>query len=127
MLISTEASSGDRPWNVHKPILGDWGRFQDYTLDLIEDFNHYVNAWIDWNLILDNEGGPNYVKNNVDAAIIAMEKEIYKQPIFYALGHFSRFVLPGSVRIKSKTSNRFVKSVAFLRPDGYTAIILYNV
>jgi glucosylceramidase len=92
----------------------------------MEDLNHFVSAWVDWNLVLDEEGGPNYVKNTVDAAMILKGTEIYKQPIFYALGHFSRFVLPGSVRIKSKPSNRYVKAVSFLRPDGYTVVILYN-
>ncbi|KAG5671449.1 hypothetical protein PVAND_001645 [Polypedilum vanderplanki] len=126
-IIATEASSGDRPWDMHKPVLGSWSRFEDYTIDIMEDFNHFVSAWVDWNLILDEEGGPNYAKNTVDAAMIATENQIYKQPIFYAIGHFSKFVLPGSVRIKSKPSNRFIKSVSFLRPDGYIVVILYNI
>lgn len=64
-IISTEASSGDKPWDIHGPLLGSWGRFEDYTLDIIEDLSHSVSAWIDWNLVLDEEGGPNYVKNTV--------------------------------------------------------------
>lgn len=127
MIIATEASSGDRPWDVHKPELGSWTRFEDYMLDMIEDFNHYVNAWIDWNLVLDESGGPNYANNYVDAAIVANGQEFFKQPIFYGIGHFSRFVPEGSVRVKSKTSNKYVKSVTFLRPDGYTVVVLYNM
>lgn len=126
-IIATEASSGDRPWDIHKPELGSWNRFEDYIVDIIEDFNHYVNAWIDWNLVLDESGGPNYANNYVDAAIVAVGHELYKQPIFYGQGHFSRFVLEGSVRIKSKSSNKYVKSTSFLRPDGYTVIVLYNL
>jgi glucosylceramidase len=76
---------------------------------------------------LDTKGGPNYASNFVDSAIVANGSEIYKQPIFYAIGHFSRFILPDSVRIYSKSSHKFIKSTAYLRPDGYTAIILYNI
>ncbi|KAL7024080.1 hypothetical protein ACKWTF_012898 [Chironomus riparius] len=126
-IIASEASSGDRPWDLHKPELGSWNRFEDYFLDIIEDFNHYVSAWVDWNLVLDESGGPNYANNYVDAAIVQTGSELYKQPIFYGLGHFSRFVPEGSVRIKSKSSNKYVKSVSFLRPDGYTVVILYNM
>jgi glucosylceramidase len=62
LIIATEASSGDKPWDIHKPTLGSWGRFEDYVLDIMEDMNHFVSAWVDWNLILDEEGGPNYAK-----------------------------------------------------------------
>lgn len=64
-IISTEACAGDKPWDVHGPVLGSWTRFELYTLDIIEDLNNFVSAWIDWNLILDEEGGPNYARNYV--------------------------------------------------------------
>jgi glucosylceramidase len=112
---------------VHGPVLGYWKRCEDYVIDIIEDLNHHVNAWIDWNLILDENGGPNYVANYVDSPMIANGSEIYKQPTFYAMGHFSRFIVPGSVRVFAKSSHKFIKSVGFLRPDGYMAIVLYNM
>lgn len=126
-IIATEACSGDRPWDVHKPIPGFWGRCEDYVIDIIEDLNHQVSAWVDWNLILDPKGGPNYAKNFVEAPVVANGTEIYKQPTFYAMGHFSRFVIPDSVRLYSKSSHKFIKTTVFLRPDGYTACVLYNV
>lgn len=70
-IISTEACSGDKPWEVHGPMMGYWGRGADYAKDIIDDLNHWVTGWIDWNLVLDETGGPNYVNNFVDAAIIA--------------------------------------------------------
>lgn len=70
LIIATEASSGLQPWDEHKPVLGFWQRCEDYVLNIIEDLNHYVNAWIDWNLILDEQGGPNYVNNFLDSAIV---------------------------------------------------------
>lgn len=56
LLIATEACSGDKPWEVHGPILGFWPRTEDYILDIIDDLNHFVNAWIDWNMVLNEKG-----------------------------------------------------------------------
>jgi glucosylceramidase len=58
--------------------------------------NHWVTGWTDWNLALDMEGGPNWVKNFVDSPVIvnALGTEFYKQPMFYALGHFRSVFSP---------------------------------
>ena len=117
-ILASEACSGDRPWDVHKPLLGFWGRAEDYVIDIIEDLNHHVSGWVDWNLILDENGGPNYAKNFVDAPITFNENatEIYKQPTFYVMGHFSRFIVPDSIRVKAKSSHLFIKTNARTLP-----------
>lgn len=71
MILNTEACSGDKPLDVHGPILGSWKRAEAYAEDILEDLNNWVNGWIDWNLVLDERGGPNYVDNFVDAAVVA--------------------------------------------------------
>ena len=126
-IISTEACSGFRRTESKKIDFGAWNKLEDLVLDVIEDFNHFVAGWVDWNLVLDEFGGPGYINNFVDAAIIAAGDEIYKQPSFYGMGHFSRFIPEGSIRIKAKSSSKFIKTVGFLRPDGYTVIVLYNL
>lgn len=70
IIINTESSAGSFPLQRHMPILGDWGRAEQYLNDFMSDFQHHLNGWIDWNLILDEQGGPNYVQNFVDAPII---------------------------------------------------------
>lgn len=70
LILATEACSGDKPWEEQRPMLGYWPRCEDYTIDIIEDLNHHVNAWIDWNLLLDADGGPNYANNFVDSPIV---------------------------------------------------------
>lgn len=64
------------------------------------------------------QGGPNWVENYVDSPIITNEKlmEYYKQPMYYALGHFTRFISPGSILLETKNSD----------PLGLEAIILEN-
>lgn len=132
ILLNTESTLGDKPWETHRPILGSWSRAEAYALGIIQDLQHHVAGWIDWGLILDESGGPNYVNNTVEAPIIfntTTTNEFYKQPIFYVLGHFSKFTPPGSVRIESKLkgfqSNK-IKIVAFLCPDRTVSMILYN-
>lgn len=60
---------------------------------------------MDWNLALDTNGGPS-MTYDIDAAVIINQTgaEFYKQPIFYALGHFSKFVPPGAKRVEVITS-----------------------
>jgi glucosylceramidase len=87
-----------------------------------------VSGWIDWNLALDTGGGPTYLHNYLDSAIIvnATANEFYKQPIFYALAHLSKFVPPGSKRIQLTSTDSGIDTVAFLRPDTIVAVVLLN-
>lgn len=82
---------------------------------------------MDWNLVLDETGGPNWINNFVDSPIIVNGEtdEFYKQPMYYALKHFSRFVDRDSVRI-SITDTDTIKSTAFLTPSNATVVVLYN-
>lgn len=127
-LLYTEACNGDKPWDTEKVMLGSWERGENYLFNIIEDLNHWVVGWTDWNLALDKQGGPNWANNFVDAPIIIDPDngEFYKQPMFYALGHVSRFLPAGSLRLGLETGLNPVDGVAFKRPDGITAIILLN-
>ncbi|XP_063229550.1 lysosomal acid glucosylceramidase-like isoform X2 [Bacillus rossius redtenbacheri] len=128
-IISTEASVGDKPWQFEKVALGSWSRGEAYMDDIIEDFSHWVTGWVDWNLALDPQGGPNWARNFVDAAVIvnATADEFYKQPMFYAVGHFSKFVPRGSVRIDVQPGEQAgLRAVAFQTPDQAVVIVVYN-
>lgn len=114
------------------PKIGYWYYAEDLTLILMEILSHHVMGYIDWNMILNDRGGPNYKGNIVDAAIIVNENytEIYKQPMFYAMAHFSKFITSGAVRISTKISSgvdsEHISSLAFQRLDGKIALIMYN-
>lgn len=91
--------------------------------------SNWVVGWVDWNMVLDLDGGPTWKDNYLDAAVIvnATAGEFYKQPIYYHIGHFSKFVHKGSTRIFSKsdyTDNFFV--IAFERPDNAIVVIILN-
>ncbi|KQK83441.1 hypothetical protein AAES_60083 [Amazona aestiva] len=95
--------------------------------------NHFVSGWTDWNLALDLKGGPNWVKNYVDSPIIVdSSKDIfYKQPMFYHMGHFSKFIPEGSQRVGLQQSRRCLfcqlEHVAVLRPDGALVLSLIHI
>lgn len=129
-ILYTESSNGYELWS--EPVmLGDWSRGESYSEDVLWDVNHWVTGWIDWNLALDESGGPNWAKNFVDSSIIVSAKndEFYKQPMFYHIGHFSKFIIPGSVRIdfvSDKDNFKLVPSASFLLPDGKKAAVILN-
>lgn len=130
-ILASEACMGDKPWIKEKVQLGSWDRAENYSHDILEDLNHWVTGWVDWNLALDMQGGPNWVANFVDSPIIvnAKAKEFYKQPMYYALAHFTKFLPRGSVRVASLVAgdeSRGLEYGAFKTPQGGTVAIVLN-
>ncbi len=68
-----------------------------YARDVIVSLNHWVEGWIDWNIVLDKRGGPNHVGNYCGAPIMidVQSGHVYYTPIFYVLAQFSRMIRPG--------------------------------
>nr|CAD7456882.1 unnamed protein product [Timema tahoe] len=114
---------------VIEPILGDWSRAERYASSILQTTNNWVAGWIEWNLALSVEGGPSWMGNSADSPVIvnATADEFYKQPLFYALAHFSKFVPPGSVHIGLETEDDGgISNIAFLTPEGNTVVILMS-
>lgn len=127
-LFGTEACAG---WNpADRGVkLGSWDRAEQYAHDILEDLNHYVVGWTDWNLALDQTGGPNWVENFVDSPIIVDAKRdvFYKQPTFYSMAHFSTFLWEGSQRVGVSASRKSqLEFSAFARQDGSVVLIVLN-
>lgn len=106
-VLMTEACEGSRPLEK-KVDLGSWARGEAYAKDIIQDMNRQAQGWIDWNMALNLQGGPNWANNFVDSPIIvdASKNEFYKQPMYYALAHFSRFLRPNSTRVATEISHK---------------------
>ncbi|KAI8045127.1 hypothetical protein M5D96_001306 [Drosophila gunungcola] len=126
ILIVSESCIGDKPWQAAAPLLGSWERAEKYARDYLLNLKLGFHGWIDWNICLDEGGGPNYVDNMWMPQSLSILQEFYKQPMFYAMGHFSKLVPEGSVRIDAVPSNVNLDSVAFLRPDNKIAAVLFN-
>ena len=83
------------------PRPGAWFSGERYAHNIINDLNNGCTGWIDWNIALDMQGGPNHVGNYCDAPLLVDTKacELHFQSSFYYIGHFSRFIKPGALRI----------------------------
>ncbi|GMR52745.1 hypothetical protein PMAYCL1PPCAC_22940, partial [Pristionchus mayeri] len=103
-ILATEACAGSKPPHSG-PSLGSWERAEDYAKSIIEDLNNFVVGWIDWNIALDTEVVALQSESFQWSPIIinATADEFLKQPMHYALTHFSRFLRPGSRRVQSTT------------------------
>jgi glucosylceramidase len=99
-----------------------------YARDIIGCLNNWVDGWVDWNMVLDTQGGPNWFKNwCVAPVIVDPEKdEVYFTPIYYTLAHFSKYIRPGATRIGFENSDDSLMVTAAENPDGSIAIVLFN-
>ena len=98
-----------------------------YAHDILGNLNGGACASLDWNLLLDEKGGPNHVGNFCEAPVmLAPGAGIVKMPSYYAIGHFSRFLTPGSVQIAHSVWDSRLEAVAFVRPDGSRAVVMLN-
>ncbi|NP_001039886.1 glucosylceramidase [Bos indicus x Bos taurus] len=128
MLFASEACVGSKFWE-QSVRLGSWDRGMRYSHSIITNLLYHVVGWTDWNLALNPEGGPNWVRNFVDSPIIVdiAKDTFYKQPMFYHLGHFSKFIPEGSQRVGLVASKKSdLDTVALLRPDGSAVAVVLN-
>ena len=99
-----------------------------YGAALINDFNQGAEGWTDWNILLDEKGGPNHVGNFCFAPVHADTRtgELQFTPIFWYLGHFSKFIRPGAHRVDAASSRSSLLTTAFTNPDGTLAAVVLN-
>ncbi|XP_019851801.1 PREDICTED: putative glucosylceramidase 3 [Amphimedon queenslandica] len=133
-ILATEATVA-REKNPENP---KWEHGEHYAHDMIGDFNNWVVGFIDWNLLLDRYGGPNHagpqeceglIKCGSAAMILAdLETQVlYPQVFYYYVGHISKYVPRGSVRINSRvTGSSSLECVAFLTPEKSIVVIVMN-
>ncbi len=99
-----------------------------YAEDIIGCLNNQVDGWVDWNMVLDRQGGPNWFKNWCVAPVIVDPEndEVYFTPLYYVMSHFSKFMRPGAVKIGCEVNNKQLKVTAVQNIDKSIAIALFN-
>ncbi len=99
-----------------------------YANDIIGCMNNWVNGWVDWNMVLDKQGGPNWFKNWCIAPVIVDPEndEVYFTPLYAVMSHFSRYIRPGAVRIGFKTTDEKLHFTAVKNVDGSIVLVLLN-
>ncbi|MEP6902277.1 MAG: glycoside hydrolase family 30 beta sandwich domain-containing protein [Actinomycetota bacterium] len=108
--------------------VNDWKLGELYGRSMINDFNNGTVGWTDWNILLDETGGPNHVGNFCFAPVHGDTKtgQIIYTNSYYYIGHFSKFIRPGAKRIVSSPSRSALLSTAFINPDGKAAVVVMN-
>ena len=106
----------------------DWKWGENYAHSMIHDFNHWAAGWTDWNVLLDETGGPNHVKNFCFAPVHADTRKgtLHYQNSYYYIGHFSKFVRPGARRLACTTTQAPLEASAFENSDGSSVAVLLN-
>ncbi len=99
-----------------------------YARDIIGCLNNWVDGWVDWNMVLDRQGGPNWFKNWCVAPVIVDPDadEVYFTPLYYAMSHFSKYIHAGAVRIGFNNQDESLQVTAAKNPDGSVAVVLLN-
>lgn len=123
-LLLTEACNYPFSWDT----FDQWKWGENYGAAMINDFNNGAVAWTDWNILLDETGGPNHVGNFCFAPVHAKTQEgtIHFMNSYYYIGHFSKFIRPGAKRISCSSSRAQLLTTGFLNPDGSIAVVVMN-
>lgn len=105
-----------------------WVLGEEYGRSMINDFNNGMVGFTDWNILLDETGGPNHVQNFCFAPVHADTRSgqlIYTNAYYY-IGHFSKFIQPGAKRVAAAASRSQLLTTAFRNPDGKLVVIVMN-
>ena len=100
-----------------------------YARDIIGCLNNWVDGWVDWNMVLDTKGGPNWFKNWCVAPVIVDpdKDEVYFTPLYYTMAHFSKYIRPGATVIETtQPQDKKFMITAATNPDGSIAVVLFN-
>lgn len=106
----------------------DWALGERYGWSMINDFNSGTVAWTDWNILLDERGGPNHVGNFCFAPVIADTRDgsLHYTNSYYYIGHFSKFIKPGARRVAAISNRDKLSTTAFVNTDGSLAVVVMN-
>lgn len=115
---------------------GTWvsDQFASDFLEITQVMRNAAKAYVKWSLALDENLGPNLTQEglgggcNTCTPIVTVNSKtgaVTKDIEYYTLGHYSKYVLPGAVRIYSSNTPS-IATAAFLNPDGSTALVAFN-
>jgi glucosylceramidase len=106
----------------------DWQYGEQYGEAILRDLNNWAAGWTDWNVLLDQTGGPNHLGNFCFAPVHGDTRtgQLHYMSSYYYLGHFSKFVRPGAKRVACTSNQDDLLASAFRNPDGQLAVVVLN-
>lgn len=106
---------------------GLWKNGQRYAKQIINDLNNWVEGYVDWNLVLDENGGPNHADNFCEAPVMLDGKGgLTFNPSYWHIAHFSKYIKPGAKRVFCAGGVSNVYQTAYVNPDGSRVIVVLN-
>jgi glucosylceramidase len=127
---SKEATDWGWDWapEDQKPLHPKYVPVYRYARDIIGCLNNWVDGWVDWNMVLDRQGGPNWFKNWCLAPVIVDPEndEVYFTPIYYTMAHFSKYIRPQAKVIAVENTDQELLVTAAQNVDGSIAVIILN-
>lgn len=123
-VMLTEACNYPFSWKT----INDWHWGERYGSEMIGDFNNGAVGWTDWNVLLDETGGPNHVSNFCFAPVHADTRDgsLHFMNSYYYIGHFSKYIQPGARRIACSSNRAQLLTTGFQNPDGSIAVVIMN-
>lgn len=105
-----------------------WALGEEYGRSMINDFNNGMEAFTDWNILLDETGGPNHVQNFCFAPVHGDTRtgQLIYTNAYYYIGHFSKYLTPGAKRVSASASRSQFLTTAFKNGDGKLVVIVMN-
>ncbi|APY08802.1 glycosyl hydrolase family 30 [Winogradskyella sp. J14-2] len=99
-----------------------------YARDIIGCLNNWVDGWVDWNMVLNKQGGPNWFKNWCIAPVIVDEvnDEVYFTPLYYIMTHFSKYIRPEAKVLGIDKTDNDIMATAVENPDGSVILVVFN-
>lgn len=108
---------------------GEVRKAEMYAHDMIGNFRAGVSTFLDWNLLLDEQGGPNHVGNFCAVPVMLEPEEqdgYVKKLMYYYIGQFSRYIPAESVRIATTQYTDGLEVCAFLTPSAERVLVVLN-
>lgn len=99
-----------------------------YARDIIGCLNNWVDGWVDWNMVLDKQGGPNWFENWCVAPVIVDpdNDEVYFTPLYYVMAHFSKYIRPRAKVFEVDNEEDAIMVTAAKNPDGSIVAVIFN-
>ncbi|HUI91018.1 MAG TPA: glycoside hydrolase family 30 protein [Chitinivibrionales bacterium] len=120
-LLATEEAGGLPMYN--------WGLAQSYAHDIIGDLNNWTEGWVEWNLVLNQNGLPRHDPNTGCASSVYIDSNndsVHYNPSYYVIAQFSKYLRPGAVRVGCASSQTTLEATAFRNQDGRIVVVAYN-
>ncbi|WP_181136301.1 carbohydrate-binding protein [Rathayibacter sp. AY1F3] len=136
--LFAQSSPGYSSWMSEHTDLGqaeptNYIRDEKWAKEIVKQINHGQSAYIYWNMVLDQNGGPVTDLSAPQEPLVEVDTSgsaatVSYMPKFYELAQFSKFVKPGAHRIGAEggLTGDDVAQTAFENPDGSRVLVVVN-